>query len=1149
MVETPESSDEIAVGDESSTTRSKKGEASFQSHKADSKSISSMYSERFSIVDDGEFDKIWGKSSDWIYSRHIREMAIAVHRAHGAAAIDAVGGLPKGPKLKLPSIWMMEEGGISAGSLAMSASSFKIPSTGYKQPPANICDFDPKKEILTEIRDEINEEEYFFKEIHPRFSGNYSVLIWTPFDSISPKTRLNSPFEIITLSFCPHDANYLVGGTSCGLLVLWDLTDKLDTKVNEDIHYTTDPSYIESQRVINSHLKWRRSKRSFNQIHPTAITMKKDSHLAKIIDIQWIHEDKEFDVKSGKLVPRTALKPTLQFITTSEDRVIKVWDMRSEPKPPTCLRYPDKGFSRSMTAKRPSRLQKSKSKFSELNRRWLPIYTAETKHDDTSFLFSTGDYSKQYYLGAPSSDGGKKDEEISNGAFYGTLSGEVGHFYWEGQPFESATSGAIDTLSTEGFKIYHDGPVNCVSRHPSLNHVCLTTGGHIFAIWNLHHPAEPIKWVRNREVLITFCGWSKLRHSLFRIARADGLVEFWDLLLYSHRPKIDPLSTGNGITMAVDLHIPPDKHFIAIADVKASLRLFYIAGSIQPLTDEEFERLKNMIDAEPERKKQIKEWCEKWLSEHVGRKEMGEKKEKEEVMAPVQSRSKEPEHHSPCNPFMAHLYRWYIRRRGDKSVWLDEADRKWYAQEMVHMRDQIFANKMWDQKKMDVVMRQLDVKEKRETTRQQRVQEILNQADEIFQAAVADIFVKKEIELKASKISVKLEEPKEFDIESAIKETQLLFGPNSKEFEEIKLADVAKFPVKERKMLDVLSKYRQVRMVFNDSRRFRDSKLKWLRNKLRKEVERYGCELIESETKTNTLMKWGKYERRIQDIDQLREIYGIKYNPLWDKGKRVSKFEKRMAIGNIPIRYTVKKKEIRKYGMDLESIIRDGDVTILKPQVRPGELKDEKEITKLEELIVEQETTVPLEIQMPGRPSRADVEFREKLPSDLPEIKKSVSFAEAPTEEKTSSGVLPLPDIIPRSDEPPTEVEREKRPFLETMLSRPTESTESSETEDFDPDIAVMEQHKDVDEIVDKLSSVYAMLKADVNIKPELHRFKWETTEEYLVSDDEDEKKSELSDGTAEEEEHIADGQHEKISLDPDIGSEELFESNYDFID
>lgn len=46
---------------------------------------------------------------------------------------------------------------------------------------------------------------------------------------------LDSPDEVNSLQFCPHDGNILAGGLASGLIVIWDLTGRIDKAFSEDV--------------------------------------------------------------------------------------------------------------------------------------------------------------------------------------------------------------------------------------------------------------------------------------------------------------------------------------------------------------------------------------------------------------------------------------------------------------------------------------------------------------------------------------------------------------------------------------------------------------------------------------------------------------------------------------------------------------------------------------------------------------------------------------------------------------------------------------------------------------------------------------------------------------------------------------------------
>lgn len=49
-------------------------------------------------------------------------------------------------------------------------------------------------------------------------------------------------------------------------------------------------------------------------------------------------------------------------------------------------------------------------------------------------------------------------------------------------------------------------------------------------------------------VCITDALWSPLRPSVMRIARSDGIVEIWDLMIQSHAPVTTVVVSGRMVT-------------------------------------------------------------------------------------------------------------------------------------------------------------------------------------------------------------------------------------------------------------------------------------------------------------------------------------------------------------------------------------------------------------------------------------------------------------------------------------------------------------------------------------------------------------------------------------------------------------------------
>lgn len=79
------------------------------------------------------------------------------------------------------------------------------------------------------------------------------ILIWSFDDPLYPKLELEALREISCISFCPYDGNIIVGGTTNGQLIIWDIKGRL-AKVESDQILTPDQQ--KHRNEIREYLKW-----------------------------------------------------------------------------------------------------------------------------------------------------------------------------------------------------------------------------------------------------------------------------------------------------------------------------------------------------------------------------------------------------------------------------------------------------------------------------------------------------------------------------------------------------------------------------------------------------------------------------------------------------------------------------------------------------------------------------------------------------------------------------------------------------------------------------------------------------------------------------------------------------------------------------
>ncbi|EDO29743.1 predicted protein [Nematostella vectensis] len=147
---------------------------------------------------------------------------------------------------------------------------------------------------------------------------------------------------------------------------------------------------------------------------------------------------------------------------------------------------------------------------------------------------------------AKGKDQGKPLENVSTKFLVGTEEGDLVYLDW--RPEKDTDSGKIMTPRPEHVWAAHDGPINTLQVSPFFKDIILTVGGWTFAIWKEGVNSDPLLLSSSHIVKLTKGHWSPSRPGVFFIAKADGMVDVWDLLDRSHEPSLTQNITAATIT-------------------------------------------------------------------------------------------------------------------------------------------------------------------------------------------------------------------------------------------------------------------------------------------------------------------------------------------------------------------------------------------------------------------------------------------------------------------------------------------------------------------------------------------------------------------------------------------------------------------------
>ncbi|PSN51891.1 hypothetical protein C0J52_11593 [Blattella germanica] len=471
------------------------------------------------------------------------------------------------------------------------------------------------------IRFDEGDEDEILRAVH----GINPVLIWSFVDSLAPKLVLECSREVHALQFCPFNENILIGGCSNGQVVVWDLTDKL-RKVEEIIHLTLEQQMY--RETLFSLMKWMKNTRRLDYVTPAAMSSLHYSPTRCITAIQWLspHFEISRTGKYGELRDNETL--SLQFLTSSEDGAVCIWDLQAPISKAAGLSKP-----RKKKKPRPAALVADVSRFRYLNMVFTPIFRVNIVNPDTekSLPISTlssfkvkVDYEQQSsketalirtlserLLFNPVLD---YSESIHEQEFYvGTMEGQLILGFWEGY---DTNTGEVVNSEISKYKSWgeiHESPVSNISRSPFFDKLILTSSSKVVAIWRVDVHDIPLFWRRSR-IRITSCNWSENYPNAFSVLHADGSLEVWNLLARSDKPVMSQSVSGRILTGYNLSKIGPVQNVIGIADHRGALRIFKVPAPEGPIdVSEETKATKKILTREKQKRELFNVWQNEWL--------------------------------------------------------------------------------------------------------------------------------------------------------------------------------------------------------------------------------------------------------------------------------------------------------------------------------------------------------------------------------------------------------------------------------------------------------------------------------------------------------------------------------------------------------
>ncbi|KYM99613.1 PREDICTED: WD repeat-containing protein 63-like [Cyphomyrmex costatus] len=390
-----------------------------------------------------------------------------------------------------------------------------------------------------------------------------TVLLWSLADSLRPQLSLWCHQAIYCISFCPMNADFIVGGSASGQVIIWNIHGQIEDRDVEDTVSITSAFMISDQD---------------------------HSHELPIRRIQWLPDNYRIE-PSGKLT-KLSTNSSSQFLTISEDGIVAIWDL---------LRY-------SVT----SQLKPNDRK--NFNGIFRPTYRLNVRpSENQSFT--------PLQLCLPSVDvfqeSGRRNELDSTDVDYtkrlwiGTAQGHFACCTWEGQMFDTETS-VLEECKLLNCLSAHDGPVTTILRSPHLSNVLLTMGGRVFAIWKDDYLDLPL-FKRKSNCVYTACCWGH-QPGTFLMGTSFGDLEVWDIKRWANKPVLTQTISRKPITLlSLQESCKYDTKLIGAGDCNSAFRIFEEPKEFEDDILERMDWFEEYIWREVRRKKIFSSWLKDFL--------------------------------------------------------------------------------------------------------------------------------------------------------------------------------------------------------------------------------------------------------------------------------------------------------------------------------------------------------------------------------------------------------------------------------------------------------------------------------------------------------------------------------------------------------
>lgn len=396
------------------------------------------------------------------------------------------------------------------------------------------------------------------------------VLVWKLNDPLRPHLVLQDHREIYSVSFCPYNDDYVIGGCSTGQVIIWNIN-----------HYLNNIS-------DNKTVKFRTAQNNLPILRPTVVSHKHHSHRLPIRKIRWIPA--KYRIESNGNLTRSSITSNIVFLTVSEDGIVIVWNVCFRSR--RTVNHDSEDFDELLhpifRLKIPT--------FSENSQSFTPLCFCLDEQNENSPDTNDSknkDFRKYLWLGCAE----------------GLLKCKWGEHAYEGNLTDTVECNILNC------SYVHNGPVIEIVRSSHVRDVLLSIGGQVFAIWNDDHMDSPLFWRRN-SARYTSCCWAN-EPGVFFLGSEDGNLEVWNINSDSNQPIFTQVVSSRSITCLILLPLfrGEDVKMIGVGDHGGLFRAFkepeICRGSV---TTERMDWFEEYAWRETRRKKLFASWQNDFLA-------------------------------------------------------------------------------------------------------------------------------------------------------------------------------------------------------------------------------------------------------------------------------------------------------------------------------------------------------------------------------------------------------------------------------------------------------------------------------------------------------------------------------------------------------